>query len=290
MENEELDNLNISAASALLGVPAPTIRSWERRYGIAQPDRTSGAHRRYDIGALTELRDFRDAIATGKQPKDAALLVKRRLEDRHRNSEYIDGILSSSQALEPEGIRRWLELAEQRHGLSKAIDQVVLPVLREIGSRWEAGRCDVANEHIASQQIRSWLAVQSADARPSQTKPVALLACGPKDLHTIGLEALSVMMAKRGWDCRFLGAMTPTRSAVKAASDTGASIAVVSSHMTTARKAAISTIEALDAAGLNVFYGGNAFSSERTRAGLPGSYLGESLYEAVEILESRIPS
>ena len=39
--------LSIQQASETLSVPAPTIRSWERRYGVPVADRSSGGHRRY---------------------------------------------------------------------------------------------------------------------------------------------------------------------------------------------------------------------------------------------------
>src|SRR5688500_16640659 len=113
MESAEPESVSISAASGLVGVPAPTIRSWERRYGIPEPDRTSGADRRYDLKALAELRDFRDAVAAGKQPKDAAALVKKRLADRHRNREFIDGIHLASQSFDPGELRSWLDRAVQ---------------------------------------------------------------------------------------------------------------------------------------------------------------------------------
>ena len=37
----------IATASKALGIPVPTIRSWERRYGFPAPPRTDGLHRRY---------------------------------------------------------------------------------------------------------------------------------------------------------------------------------------------------------------------------------------------------
>jgi DNA-binding transcriptional MerR regulator len=39
----------------MLGIPVPTIRSWERRYGLAVSSRTSGRHRRYDIQDIEDL-------------------------------------------------------------------------------------------------------------------------------------------------------------------------------------------------------------------------------------------
>ena len=285
MAHEELDGLTVSAAAQLLGVPAPTIRSWERRYGIARPDRTMGAHRRYDVRALAELRDFRDAVAAGRRPKQAAELVKKRAAERAENPMYIERIVSAGQNFDPERIRSTLDAATEQLGLYRAIDLVVLPALREVGALWESGRCDVANEHLASQAIRAWLAGQLQLAKPGRGKPVVVLACGPKDLHTIGLEALFLLLARRGWNCRLLGAMTPVGSVVATVRASNAHAAVIASHMNTARKEAIASLEAVAEMGVPAFYGGNAFVTDRSRTGVPGTYLGEDLSEAVKILE-----
>lgn len=151
-----------------------------------------------------------------------------------------------------------------------------------------SGKCDIANEHLASQAIRTWLSGQLQIPRPNRNKPIVVLACGPKDLHTIGLEALFVLLAHRSWNCRLLGAMTPTASVVTAARTSQAHAVIISSHMTTARKEAIISITALEAAGVAAFYGGNAFVTERSRVGVPGTYLGEDLPAAVRILEQTL--
>lgn len=44
--------LSINEASRLLRVPAPTLRSWERRYDLPTTGRTPGGHRRYLAGDL----------------------------------------------------------------------------------------------------------------------------------------------------------------------------------------------------------------------------------------------
>jgi DNA-binding transcriptional MerR regulator len=51
--------LSIQTVSERLGVPAPTLRSWERRYGVPDTPRSPGGHRRYSAEALNQLRRMR---------------------------------------------------------------------------------------------------------------------------------------------------------------------------------------------------------------------------------------
>ncbi len=56
--------LTIGDVAEQSGVPAPTLRSWEMRYGFPVPARLPGGHRRYaesDVAAVREVLRHRDA-------------------------------------------------------------------------------------------------------------------------------------------------------------------------------------------------------------------------------------
>ena len=61
--------MRIATVSQLLGVPIPTIRSWERRYEFPAPPRTDGLHRRYSQAELEQLRALRDLVMNGHSAK-----------------------------------------------------------------------------------------------------------------------------------------------------------------------------------------------------------------------------
>ena len=62
---EGSNGLAIAAVARALEIPIPTIRSWERRYGLPAPPRTEGRHRRYSRTEIDELRALRDLIVRG---------------------------------------------------------------------------------------------------------------------------------------------------------------------------------------------------------------------------------
>ena len=107
-----------------------------------------------------------------------------------------------------------------------------------------------------------------------------LLACGPSDLHTIGLEATAVVLRHQGWSCRVLGARTTTATITAAARGTAVAGVVVVSHLATGRLRAIESVRAVDDLEIPVFYAGNAFTSARSRRGIPGVYLGAGIANA----------
>ena len=65
----------VSGAARQLGVPAATLRTWERRHGIGPSGRSAGGHRRYTPQDLIRLRAMRTLVETGVPPAEAAGLA-----------------------------------------------------------------------------------------------------------------------------------------------------------------------------------------------------------------------
>ncbi len=278
--------MTIAAVSSLLGIPVPTIRSWERRYGFPVPSRTRGKHRRYSVDEVDQLRMMRDEITRGHSASEAVDIVRRYATEDRPRAELLDRFLEASMKLDPTKIRETLMTGAESMGVEDTMRTVALPAMREMGSRWKAGVCDTAHEHLATEAVRVWLARQSVMA-PAPFRPFPLvLACGPKDLHTIGLEAFGVVLARRGWSIRTLGPLTPVSSLVAAVRAAEAHGAVVSSQRSVTRRSAVEAIVAVDALpGVEAFYGGAAFGPAAARKDVPGTYLGEDIVEAADILE-----
>jgi hypothetical protein len=150
---------------------------------------------------------LRDEIARGHATREAVDVVRKSTTSAGPRHELLERFLRFAMKLDPAGLRETLSDAVDALGPEHAIRDVALPAMREMGSRWKAGVCDTAHEHLATEAVRVWLARQSVMA-PAPFRPYPLvLACGPKDLHTIGLEAFGVILARRGWSLRTLGSL-----------------------------------------------------------------------------------
>jgi DNA-binding transcriptional MerR regulator len=66
----------IGSAARLLHVPAATIRTWERRYGVVVPTRTRGGHRVYSSEQMEQLRFVAERLAEGMRPSEAHRLLR----------------------------------------------------------------------------------------------------------------------------------------------------------------------------------------------------------------------
>jgi DNA-binding transcriptional MerR regulator len=278
----------IAEVSRQLGVPMPTLRSWELRYNIPKNVRGVGKHRRYSPAELHGLRLMRDEIARGKRASLAAESVRELLGLTGLAADFIADILDASQRSDSVAIRDHLSRAQSVLGLPVCLDDVLLPAMQQVGLWWQTGRCDVEQEHLTTETARAWLETLAAYA-PAPARPTPIvLACGPTDLHTIGLEALGILLRYEQWSCRLLGARTSVDALTTALHATGAGAVVVVSHLNTGRQRAIQALQAVDQRKVQVFYAGNAFSSPRSRRSVPGHYLGTRLQDACRLIDAAL--
>lgn len=119
--------LTIRAASDFLHVPTPTIRSWERRYEIPCVSRTAGGHRRYTAEEIRMLQQMRHAIAQGHRAVAAAALVKAAAGGS--SQPLVQALLDASEHLESKQVGEVLDRAERTLGLSRTVDEVLVPAL-----------------------------------------------------------------------------------------------------------------------------------------------------------------
>jgi methanogenic corrinoid protein MtbC1 len=88
---------------------------------------------------------------------------------------------------------------------------VMLPLLREIGERWERGEISVAQEHFASSLLRGRL-LSIARGWDRGVGPRAVLACAPAERHELMLIIFGIALRAQGWRITYLGADTPVES------------------------------------------------------------------------------
>lgn len=224
-----------------------------------------------------------------------------RLKSNHREeteialpgpaAEFILGVLDASARLDAASVRRLLEQASESMGLGGCIDRVVMPVMRQIGLWWVKGAYSVEKEAMTTEAIRSWMDRRTAFL-PAPTRPGhILLACGPHDRHTLGLEALALLLRIEGWSCRVLGARITAVKLATAAEASDPTAVVVVAHIASGHRRTVAALEAVDRLGIPLFYAGGSFADLESRQDVPGRYLGRHIEHAcVIIVESLVPA
>jgi DNA-binding transcriptional MerR regulator len=205
--------VRIGELSRRLGVSAHVLRAWERRYQVLSPVRSQGGYRLYSPADEQRIRVMQAHLAGGLSAAEAAQAALR--ETPRLVPPVALDLSAASEALaramdgfdEPSA-QAVLDRLLTEFTPETVLRDVLMPYLGELGERWDHGEATVAQEHFASNVIRSRLAALGRGWGQGQG-PRALLACAPGELHDIPLLAFGVVLYRNGWRVSFLGAATP---------------------------------------------------------------------------------
>ena len=205
-------SVRIGELSRRTGVRAETIRAWERRYDLVQPDRSKGGFRLYSPADEERVHAMRALLGEGVAAAEAAKQARSArgaapASVRSPDAEA-DRLCAALEAYDEEAANAVLDRALGAFSLDVFTGSVVLPAMAEIGRRWAEGHVSVAQEHFAASVVRGRLLAISR-GWGSGMGPLALLACPPGEHHDIGLIAFGLSLRGRGWRIVYLGQDTP---------------------------------------------------------------------------------
>lgn len=202
---------SVKTICQLTGIPRATLLAWERRHQVVKPARAQNGYRSYSESDLTTLlsvkrlvddgRPLREAVAASR---DADVAVSPDVQSPRRRA-LTTALLSMDQAAADAEVRQLTA-----HSYDSLLNDLYLPILVDIGDRWHAGTATVAQEHFASTFLRSQLiAMLHRLGGGPQGGPAALVAGYPGEHHEIGLIAVAIRLALRGWRVTYMGADLP---------------------------------------------------------------------------------
>ena len=197
-------------------------------------------------------------------------------------------LLAAISRLEGHDVSAALDRTVIALGLHRTVEEVLLPCMREVGTRWSRGLCDSQEEQLATTIVQSWLVQRGREAPPPLSERAVVLACGPLDGHTIALETFGVLLSHAQLGCLNLGAQVSPTALATAVDTTSAQAVVLVSHLARNRAAAVSALRAVEHRSATLFYAGAAFRTAATRRGVPGHYLGGNLSDAATQVRTQL--
>ena len=220
--------LNIAALSRRTGIAPDTLRKWEQRFAILRPERTPGGQRRYTERDVARVEWLRTRLEEGYRIGEAArLLGASEAPAAQTPADHVRAIVAAAadDDLTQVGLR--LDQVFALHKLGTVLEEVVAPLLREVGKRWQANKLTVAQEHLVSEAVRARLGHVLGDAGGG-VRGTAVLACAPAERHELGLMSVAIALRDDGWQVAYVGADTPVADAVALAECVSATVLGIS--------------------------------------------------------------
>jgi MerR family transcriptional regulator, light-induced transcriptional regulator len=227
-------------AARLTGLTADTIRVWERRYGVVDPDRTEGNKRRYtgsDVRRLvllrraTELGHSIGQIANLPDEEVRQLIGETGPDVSSTDSLYTAVVEDYLEAVFDYDVQRAESILTRTAAILPPMTltlEVLVPLMRRVGDAWNSDQLRIAHEHIISGQLRSLLGTLMRHTEPIAGATRVIVATPPRHLHEFGAIIGAFMAASRGFEPIYLGTHMPFEEISHAAKQSGAKLVLLS--------------------------------------------------------------
>jgi len=201
----------------LSGIKAHTIRIWEKRYQLLDPERSDTNIRYYSNEDVRRILNVALLVKNGYKISHIAQFDNEKLQgevlrqnktlvDPEKN---IDQLLFHTLNMDTLGFERLLNQIIQENGFSKTIEHVIFPFFERIGLLWQAGSIFIAHEHFVSNLIRNHLIIEAAKFNNDESGKTALFFLREDEMHELGLLYAHFLAAENGLECLYIGQSVP---------------------------------------------------------------------------------
>ena len=213
-------SFSIKDLENLSGIKAHTIRIWEKRYNLLEPERTDTNIRTYNLRSLRKLMNISFLNSNGYKVSKIAALDEFEIASKvkeisyqgntesHAFNSFKLSMLSFDQALFYNTYNRLLEEKSFR----ELFYDVFIPIIQDVGLLWQTLTITPAHEHFLLTHIRQKVLIhierlQSANPRPDSKTFVLFLPVN--EVHDIGLLFINYELIRRGYHTIYLGESVP---------------------------------------------------------------------------------
>lgn len=313
--HDKTPRYNLKAVVQETGLRADTLRAWERRYGLPEPNRTSGKHRLYsqfDIEifkwlvarrqeglSISRAADlWHQLIGSGKDPltdyvKHTPLVLQSFLPNfpSHKIEDYQQQWFNACMSFDELLGQYVLAQAFAVFPVETVCFEVLCKSLFVIGEKWYTGEITIQQEHFASALATRQIEVLLAATPPPTKNGRLIVACPPHEFHTFSPLLISLLLRRQGWDVVYLGANVPLDRFEAAIATVQPKLVIISAQTLYTAATTLDIAQLLQQLRVPLAFGGSIFNtSENILPYIPGYYLGSTLQMVCHKVEQLLAS
>ena len=294
----------IKVLSERTGVRPVTLRAWERRYDLLDPDRLDNNYRLYSerdvqivrwithrmddgLSISNAVREYKSLRGQGIWPDalPSVLIPERTQEPAHPPETYAKKLYQAFTAHNQSQAREIMDTVQSMFDLKTIFFEIMQPCLFEIGEAWVRGEIRIATEHFASNFIQGILSSLMLAFPVYHEAPLILIACPQDEFHILAPLMLSVLLRREGYQVEFLGADLPVDDLIFYAEDTNPEMVILSAsnfHSVFSMRHVQAKLNQLPQNAIFGFGGRYFIQNEKAREELQGVFLGFTVDEAID--------
>jgi len=210
-------NFSIKNLENLSGIKAHTLRIWEKRYNLLEPDRTDTNIRRYSLDSLRKLLNITLLYNHGFKISKIASLSADEIPKLVRsialksNSEQvsINAFKLAMINFDYELFDSNYEEIQQHHDFEYIFMQIFMPLMKELGILWQTGAISPTHEHFITNLVKQKIHLQTEllqrDKAKNEDQPIFVLFLPENEIHELGILYLNFLILSKGYRTIFLG-------------------------------------------------------------------------------------
>jgi len=202
------------------GIKAHTIRIWEKRYNLLEPNRTDSNIRYYNIDNLQKLLNVAFLNENGLKISKIAELSESKLSVTVRelvSKKGVDTQASNSLKLSMLNFDENLFNVTYNNLIAKSslrdvFQKVFIPLLNEIGVLWQVNSITPAHEHFITNLIKQKIFINIGRLQlssPTNFDKTFVLYLPMNEIHELGLLYLHFELLLHGYQSVYLGQSVP---------------------------------------------------------------------------------
>jgi len=220
-----MSTYSIKDLEKLSGIKAHTIRIWEHRYRLIEPQRTNTNIRYYSDDDLVKLMNISMLNQNGYKISKISELNDSQIGEvmLKLNSEVpslsnqTESLVMAMVEVDERQFNQVFEKSVTLLGFETTIEKLLFPFLERIGVLWLSGTINPAQEHFISNLIRQKLiaAIDREGIKSEGTHPRILFYLPEGELHEIGLLYYNYLARKAEFEVLYLGTSVPFRDILR---------------------------------------------------------------------------
>ena len=208
----------------LSGIKAHTLRIWEKRYNLLEPERTDTNIRRYSLDSLRKLLNvtllynhgFKISKIASLDASEIPKLVRSIALKANSEQVSINAFKLAMINFDYELFDTNYEEILQHHNFEYLFMNIFMPLMKELGILWQTGAISPSHEHFITNLVKQKIHLQTEYLQKNKYEPnnhpIFVLFLPENEIHELGILYLNYLILSKGYRTIFLGQSLQTSS------------------------------------------------------------------------------
>lgn len=221
--NNVKSSFSIRDLENLSGIKAHTIRIWEKRYNLLEPERSTTNIRNYSITSLQKLLNITLLYNNGYKiskiadiaDSEISEVVQNLISKKSVKHQAINALKISMINYDSSQFYTTYNNLIKESSFKNIFYDVFLPLLNELGLLWQNNSISPSHEHFITHLIKQKIVLNTEklqENRPTRLDKTFILFLPENEIHDIGLHYLNYEISSKGYKTIYLGQTIPLDS------------------------------------------------------------------------------